>query len=179
MTRIAVGHYQARLGGFTMDAGNVHVTAYGSGPERCSVAFWDIDLVEVRCFDATGTPVDAQWTLRYTDQHVANAAHAGAYAWLSNVAPASIDAQFQWSSTGATLTATRLAPGRYMVLIPMLAGVGKTSAMVTAYATLDTRCAVVGWSTVGSDTTVEVQCRDSSGALADSRFAMSYLTTFE
>ncbi len=65
-TRTGVGTYGMRIGS---DArfGNVQITAYGWDSEYCKVAYWnESDGVQVRCFDAAGSPVNTRYDMAFT-----------------------------------------------------------------------------------------------------------------
>jgi non-ribosomal peptide synthetase component F len=57
----------AGLGGTGTAGGHVQVTAYGPGSETCKVEKWsssaDDFIADVRCFDASGHPADARYTV--------------------------------------------------------------------------------------------------------------------
>lgn len=72
-TRHAEGSYAVQFySGFSgaqygLGDGHVNVTAYGTGPEFCKVAWWGTSSgAAVRCFDASGAPVDTRFTIAYT-----------------------------------------------------------------------------------------------------------------
>jgi hypothetical protein len=181
VSRSGVGVYQAQIPGFTDIGGNVQVTAYGATSHHCKVSSWGISTVNVRCFDMAGNPVDTYWTLRYTDDHVANAGQRGAYAWASSATSPSYTPSltYQWHSLGSTLTATRSGTGQYSINIPGIAAYDRTSVMVTAYGVANSLCNVQNWYSNGAGgTTVNVHCRNAAGGLADSLFTMSYITSF-
>ncbi len=179
VTRSGVGVYQASLPGFTTGGGNVQVTAYGSTTDYCKVASWGTSTVNVRCFDTAGNPSDSLWTLRYTNQHVANNGLRGAYAWASDATSASHtpSASYQWHSQGNTLTATHPSVGSYVVNIPNMASSNRTSATVTAYGSSNVYCNVDSWNADGTGgTNVNVSCRNATAMLTDSQFTLSYIT---
>lgn len=179
VSRSSVGVYSATLPGFTTTGGNVQVTAYGSNSEYCKVSSWATNVVNVRCFDSAGNPVDTLWSMRYTDQHVANNGQLGAYAWSSDATAASHTPfpTYQWHSLGNTLTATHPSTGTYVVTIPNMASFNKTSATVTAYGGSNLYCNVGSWGSDGAGgTQVTVHCRNPAGTLTDSLFTLSYIT---
>jgi hypothetical protein len=60
VVRTGVGRYTAKLPNLGSQTGQVQVTAYGTGSERCKVERWypsgTTQQVNVRCFTSTGTP---------------------------------------------------------------------------------------------------------------------------
>lgn len=73
---VAKGEYLVHLPGLAGGGGNPHVTAYGPLPGYCKIESWyhlsGGTFLTVRCFDATGAPVDARYALRYTSGHTAD-----------------------------------------------------------------------------------------------------------
>lgn len=70
ITRLGTGAYAIQHRFMRFTAGNVQVTAYGGGSEHCNVAFWNAAGIQVRCFDAGGSPADALFTASYGDRFV-------------------------------------------------------------------------------------------------------------
>jgi len=71
INRKGAGRYKVTfigLGGGKIAGGNVQVTAYGPGNENCKVESWISGgpdfIVNVRCFTASGNPVDTRFSLR-------------------------------------------------------------------------------------------------------------------
>ncbi len=178
VTRSSVGTYQASLPGFTSVGGNVQITAYGGGTEYCKVASWGVSTVNVRCYNTAGALVDAMWTLRYTDKHVANDFRRGAYAWANDaLSPAyTPSVTYSFHSLGSALSAARSSVGQYSITLPSLAASNKTSVMVTAYGSTNNTCHVSSWLASGTGTRVSVRCQNPAGALVDTQYTMSYLT---
>jgi hypothetical protein len=72
ITRSARGVYQVRFGGLGTSRGHVQVTAYGSSDAAwCKVASWlrsgPDELVNVRCYSASGLPFDARYLVDFVD----------------------------------------------------------------------------------------------------------------
>lgn len=66
VTRLAQGRYDLNFATQNMNAGNVEVTAYGTGTQHCKVESWGSFKATVRCYTETGALSDTQFTLRYT-----------------------------------------------------------------------------------------------------------------
>jgi secreted trypsin-like serine protease len=178
VVRTGVGAYTANLPGFTLVGGNVAVTAYGGGTANCNVSSWSVSTVAVRCFAPSGAAVDSQWTLRYTDKHVANQGGKGAYLWANSPLSAAYapSATYAFHSGGLTLGVNRLGVGSYRVNIPSIAASNKTSLMVTAYGS-GANCKAASWVGNGAGGTYAyVRCFAANGAAVDSRFTASYIT---
>ncbi|MEN3357159.1 MAG: hypothetical protein V7637_1141 [Mycobacteriales bacterium] len=173
-----VGLYQIFIPGIVSMA-NVTVTAYGNDGDYCKVSEWLAPDVYVSCFTPAGTPANTMWTLHATNQSVGTNGHPGAYLTADQPAAPSYapDPDFQWNSTGATNTVTRSTTGSYQVLIPGLAALSATNAIVTAERG-NSSCSVNGWAASGTGTAVNVVCHNAAGNLADSEFTLSYLTNF-
>jgi hypothetical protein len=65
-TRTAVGRYVVAFGGLDLNAGNVQVSAYGSGPTWCNIDGWGGNSAFVACFDAAGAFANSPFTLAFT-----------------------------------------------------------------------------------------------------------------
>jgi hypothetical protein len=108
--------------------------------------------------------------------------HHGGYvltdqpAALSYIPPA----PFQENTTGGTNTITRLGIGNYKVTLPGLKAFDSV-AVATAYGDNSGYCTVESWGAIDSrnPTTANVRCFDKTGAPADSRFTLLYLTNAE
>jgi hypothetical protein len=105
-----------------------------------------------------------------------------AYVWANNPAsaigaPYTPSLNYQYSSTAAQNSITRLGTGSYTVRFPYLGPYG--TALVTAYGSTDDRCKIsywVGAPGVGSntDTILYVKCFTRTGNPVNSRFTASY-----
>jgi hypothetical protein len=170
--------YQVRFGGLASSGGSVHVTAYGPPSSHCKVGSWYPDgddlLVNVRCFNAAGAPVDAQYTAMF-QAPIAGDGPLG-YVWANDPAAATYTpaGTSQFNSTGPSNAIDRLGAGFYEVTFPGLADTGGT-VMVTAYGTTSHRCNLAGWSPSGADQSVFVSCFDSAGAASDTRFVATFV----
>lgn len=113
------------------------------------------------------------------------AGHGYGYVWANNAfatigVPYGPDPTYQFNSTGAQNTVTRLGTGTYAVRYPNLGATG--TVLVTAYSgfgsTEANRCKVLSWfadsGPAGPGTVVNVQCHAPSGAPVDSMFTTTY-----
>lgn len=191
ITRSGTGWYQVRLPNLGQSAGHVQVTAYGYGSERCKVTGWGPSgadqLVGVRCFTATGSPVDTLFTLTYVrDTNIlgnnpvccSSDGYPTAYVWAHNPTAASYvpSSLYQYSDFGARdkITINRLGTGYYAVTdsyVDFSAG----NVQVTAYGTGSEFCHVAYWT--ASDG-VRVLCYDTWGNPVDTLYDASYTAGF-
>ena len=158
--------------------GNVQVTAYGAGSERCKVGSWGSGggmlSAYVNCFTAAGAPVDTLFTASYVQQPAVNPAAKGGYLWAEQPsAPLSTpyvpSSTYQWNSSGSQNTVVRTSVGMYTATFPGIAISGGT-VEVTAYGWGNEHCKVRGW----GGNTVNVGCFTPGGAPTDALFTLSF-----
>jgi hypothetical protein len=183
ITRSSAGIYQVTFPGLGGAGGSVDVTGYGSGSESCRVGSWGWSganaLVNVRCQDTNGNPVDSYFDLTFHGTRGLLGTLTGgprAYVWanLESAASYTPSLSYQYNSTGGTNTNARSGVGVYQVRLPG-AGTVNGHVQVTAYGSGTTRCKVENWlSTVGAKV-VTVRCFDPAGAPADSRYVVDFV----
>jgi hypothetical protein len=183
ITRSGIGTYQVRFPGLGAAGGTVKATAYGPGSEACHVSSWGSSgttaLVNVRCQNTAGVPVDTAYTLTFHGTNGLVGTLTGgprAYVWANLQGSPSYtpSLSYQFNSTGATNTITRSGTGVYRVRLPGL-GFVSGHVQVTAYGSGSTRCKVQSWtSTIGAKL-VNVRCFDAAGAPADSRYVVDFV----
>lgn len=181
VTRKGTGRYQVRLVGMNTVGGNVQVTSYG-GNRHCKTESWsrsgNDQLVNVRCFTATGAASNSRFVMTYQLQNIQTTVHPKAYVWANNASSSNYapSATYSHNSTGAVNRAYRLGEGYYRVRMPGVNSTGKGgTVMVTAYGTDSVRCKTSHWSGSGADINAYVRCFDASGNLKNSRFTLSFL----
>jgi hypothetical protein len=122
ITRSGVGYYKVvfeNLGIYS--GGTIDVTAYGPGPGECKVQNWGPTLADmnvyVRCFNANGAALDTMFTAALT--RPISSSRFG-YVWANSPSSASYtpSTTYQYNSTFATNTITRLGAGTYRVRLP-------------------------------------------------------------
>lgn len=171
--RSAVGRYSVDLAGFLGgpgSLGNIQVSAYGTTGAFCQTVSW-ASRVSVACFNASGVPADAQFSLLAT---IADAGDPVAYAYAGRPAEGAYDAPAAYAvrDSGA-VRITRSGPGSYLVALgAATAGIGGT-VQTTAYGATPRRCKTVGW-ILGA---VSVSCTDAGGRPADSAFTVLSVKT--
>jgi hypothetical protein len=178
ITQTGTGTYRVDFPGIGNEiGGNVQVTAYGGGSERCKVSSWGSSgttlQVFVNCFNSAGAPVNTLFTASYVRRPVTAfcCGAAGAYLWANQPSTASYtpSTTYQWNSTGVNNTITRTGVGRYTANLPGMSFVSGT-VEVTAYGAGSNHCKVVSWFT----SSVDVACFTAAGAPADSLFTLNY-----
>jgi hypothetical protein len=183
ITRSGVGTYQVTLPGLGGQGGTIKATAYGPGNEACHVSSWSSlganAVVNVRCQNPAGGPVDTLYTLTYHATFGLLGTLTGgprAYVWANlQSSPGYVPSlTYQYNSTGAANTISRSGVGVYQVTLP---GLGAVSghAQVTAYGAGSTRCKVQSWNTSGAAKLVNIRCFDTAGAPADSRYVLDFV----
>ena len=171
------GDYLAYLPGLASLGGNPHVTAYGGGASYCKLASWYHAIggafVVVHCFDASGAPIDARWSLRYTNGHLADdGAHHGTYHFGDgNFEPAlpsphNYTPTLAWHSGGLTDSVFDDNPHAVAMIPGLTLGV-PVSPLVTAVGSDNTYCNPIGM-TIASDGVTFLgytRCFDAAGRL--------------
>lgn len=186
--RTAVGSYVVTFPGIGAPAssgdgqgGNVQVVA--STPNTyCKVRSWGASAnvsVDVRCFNAAGSPTDARFVALYHRagfEGFAKAHGTSAYLWsnqLSYGTPTNASTAYSQNDSGRTNTILKTSTGRYEVT---LNGVDVTDAslLITAYGSTNARCQALPWMLSGGSVRVYVACSTPSGAATDSLFTLAY-----
>lgn len=178
-TRLGVGQYRIDFPGLAIGGGTVHVSSYG-GNHHCKVVNSGssriVQDVRVNCFTPNGAAVDGRFNVLFYKEASISLGRTAAYLRANQPTTASYtpNTTYQWNSKGATNTVNRLGVGRYQAILPGLNIVGGT-VLVTAYGTGSERCKVVGWSSSSSNTSVNVNCFNSSGSPVDTTYNLSYM----
>lgn len=99
-----------------------------------------------------------------------------AFAWGDQPSTASYTANTTWSrnSLGGNTTVTRNGVGSYTVSFPNVGRSIGGNVLVNAYGSDNVRCNSSGWGSSGTTLNANVSCYTPAGALADSRFVISY-----
>ena len=176
--RTGIGAYTISFPNLGAAAGTVQVTAYGWGTHTCKVASWGpsgtTQLVNVRCFNTSGTPVDTYYTVTYA--RPLSTPQPMAYVWADQPSSASYTPSlpYQFNSTGAINTITRLGTGYYSVNFPYQS-LGYGDVQVTAYGSGSEFCKVVYWT---PNDGVRVSCFDSTGTPKDTNYDVTFLSSY-
>jgi hypothetical protein len=182
VTRQGIGNYGvtfAGLGGGLNS--NAVASAFGTGPDFCSVGGWfssngsDVE-VDVLCFNKAGNPADHSFTALYQARtHSDPATPTVAFLWAneptaSNYTP---DLDYQFNSANGTNTIVRSSAGNYVATLPFLTHPGGT-VIVTAFAIAAAHCQVTDWGSLSTGTIVYVNCTNGEGVSTDEEFSLVY-----
>jgi hypothetical protein len=179
VTHISTGHYVVafpNMGG--SNGGDVQVTTYGGGNQRCKVQdWWSIGTtldVEVACYAPSGTAADSRFTVNYVLRSDAPGVEGG-YVWAFAPVKPSYDATStrSWNSTGGAVTIQRWGAGGYTVTLGGQNVLGGT-AEVTAVGMDSHYCEVGGWGPSGNDQSIDVACFATDGTPADTMFDLLF-----
>jgi hypothetical protein len=166
--------------------GSVQATAVNSSvPARCKVYKWSSSpsgqLIQVNCYDATGTPLSTEFTLTYQyQQSLYGAGWPPRFGYLWNMPPAGpVSTNFNSVSGPGANTIAVVGTGLYQVIFKNLA-VLPDDVQVTAVGSGSDYCnMVVGWSASGSDTVVKaVACYTNAGVRTPGGFTVSDNSAF-
>ena len=180
VTRTGVGSYDVMMTGLLPSVpnwGDVQVTPLGTALRTCEVGDFGSGTVgteiQVECFTRTGVAVNTAFIVNYVNLHSASG-RAG-YVWGNDPTNPSYtpDTTYQFNSTGATNTISRLSTGRYQVHLPGL-GANHGNALVSAEGNTGAGCRIPSWGPSGGDLVVNVLCRTHSGAPSDELFMMLF-----
>lgn len=175
---LTTGQYRVDFPGLgSVIGGDVQVTAYGGGSERCKVSYWTPSgstlQVYINCYTATGAPTNTLFTANYV-RRSDHPGIEGAYVWANDATTASYtpSSTYSWNSTGGAIGVSHTGTGAYSV---SLGGqnLGGGTVEVTAYGGSNSYCKVGSW----GGSSVNVVCFDgSTGAAADSQFDLIFST---
>jgi hypothetical protein len=192
IVRNGTGDYTVTLPGLASEGGTVKVTAFSATSSYCKAADWDAagadEEIEVDCYDFTGAPADAKFTLVYADETsiVANGAANGYVRATDQTNPAyTPNSAYQHNSTGVLNTVVRNSTGSYTVTFPGLGtalglSFNRGHVQATAEHTSSKRCQVSSWSSgfvpLGQPVplNVNVACHTAAGTPADARFVVQF-----
>jgi hypothetical protein len=167
-SRSGTGVYSVTFSGLPLMDGNVQVDAYNTS-DHCNVHSWGSSAVNVDCFDATGTPADARFTVTVTEgTSVASSAYVAAYVLADQPSNSAYSPTRFFNSTGQAVQATRTATGAYAVSFP---GQAFDTGIVEVGASSGANLCSVTSVVPGQ---VSVQCDDLTGAAADCEFVLSF-----
>jgi hypothetical protein len=189
VVRYGTGRYLVQLPGLGGSGGFAKATAFGTGPESCTVVDWPssgtVQLVDVRCYDTNGAGLDTSFVMTFHANDGILGVPLGAeraHMIADRPTEPGYVPSSRFSSTGGSITVDRAAAGWYRVDLHGFATADGT-AQVTARAAADVRCTladVPAAVTSTSGTTVRrwaeigVHCFDHAGQDTDAAFALSY-----
>jgi len=179
ITNLGTGQYRVDFPGLgSIIGGDVQVTAYGGGSERCKVYYWTSSgstlQAYINCYTAAGAPTNTLFTANYVRRNDFPGIE-GAYVWANDPSSSSYtpSSTYSWNSTGGAITISHtLGSGVYTVALGGQ-NLGGGTVEVTAYGGSNSYCKVGSW----GGTSVTVVCFDgSTGLAADSQFDMIFET---
>lgn len=178
-----VGSYTVDFANFSGYGGNVQVVAYGGGTERCKVSSWSPVTGAMRayihCNTPSGAAVNTQFVAFFRSYTSTVAGGQwGAYLWSSNAtASHTPSSTYQWNASGALNTVVYNGTGNYTAILTGQHSY-PNSVLVTSYGGGSEHCKVGGWWVdANNNMDVNVLCFNTSGALANSLFTLSYTIT--
>jgi len=162
--RTGVGMYAVALSSAIVGSGaNLHVTAYGSTPRRCSIISWGGGTAGVRCTNVSGAPADSAFSI------LALKPEAGdrdiAFLWADNPSAVQYTPSSAYAYTpNGPASVQRTGTGRYVATLHGEIG----NVQATAYGAPGVSCHPVLW----GGGTASVACFGSGGTPADARFTV-------
>jgi len=179
ITQLTTGQYRVDFPGLgSVIGGDVQVTAYGGGSERCKVYYWTSSgstlQAYINCYSATGAPANSLFTANYV-RRSDHPGIEGSYVWANDPTSASYTPSptYSWNSTGGAITISH-TPGSGIYTVALGGqNLGGGTVEVTAYGASNSYCKVGGW----GGTSVTVVCfNGSTGLAADSQFDLIFGT---
>lgn len=185
VTHLSLGQWSVTFPGLATPGpvdGSLQSTAVSpQTPARCKVASWSSSMAgqtaQVNCFDATGAPLDTQFTLTYQYQRSLYGAVAPPkyFGYLWNTPPVgppstNFNNPLGPGANGASASGVGLS----IVKFPML-GVPPDDIQVTAAGSGSDFCGLnTNWTYSGTDTIVrDVNCFTNAGAAINTGFLIS------
>lgn len=184
VTPLGTGQYQVVFyGAGNALNSNVQVTAVDvdTVPHYCTAGEWystngtDVTVL-VDCFDATGNPLNDDFSVFYQSRTTAPASGAIDFLWANeptNTSPYTPDTQYNFNSSGTYNTVTRDNTGLYFAYLPGVHANGGNP-QVTAYGAGAAHCEVVDWYHNHSGINVVVYCFNAAGQPADEYFSLAF-----
>lgn len=189
VTRSAAGSYVVRLPNLGGSGGHVQVTAFSNLAVHCKPGSWFPDgsaaVINVHCFDHTGSPVDSVFELTYVDQlNILGLStgfnpdgHDSAYAWTDQPFTDSYqpDPSYQFANSTATAgSASRNGPGSYGMSFQDV-NLSNGGVHVTAYGGGSELCVIAYWNVWAG---IQTRCYDQSGTPVDTYYDVSFTGPF-
>jgi hypothetical protein len=177
ISNVGTGAYTVDFPGLAAEyGGNVQVTAYGGGSDRCKVGSWGTNGTALRayvyCHNTAGQPSNTVFTASYVRRPGIGYGQNGGYLWADQPSATTTytpSLPYQWNSAGQRNTVQRNGVGSYLATFPGVT-VNGGSVEVTAYGSSSDYCKIGFW----GNNVVEVNCYNNSGAPVDSRFTLNF-----
>lgn len=172
------GQYKVTFPGVGAKGGIVHVTPINPKAHWCQVEKFGLsgtnEVVIIGCYLPGGVRDKTAFSLVYTSSS-GKPLTPGAYGYVDAQPTGALVSQY--NSAGAANSVTHTAPGRWVVKLPGLATPGPQAGSLQATAVnagTPARCKVNNWASSAAGQQVVVWCFNSAGALADTRFQLSF-----
>lgn len=176
ITQLGTGQYRVDFTGVGAEVGgNIQVTAYGYGSDRCKSSGWgsngSVVSAWITCHDVAGQLVNTLFTASYHRRAGGTGGDIGGYLWANDPWADSYtpSATYQYNSAAQQNTIQRTGVGSYYVTFPGIS-VNGGLVEVTAYGSGSEYCTIGYW---GSNV-VQVNCYANGGAPADSMFTLNF-----
>lgn len=176
-----LGVYRVEMPNIGGAGGNVQVTSFGEGNERCKITSWvsvsGTIYINVRCDTPQGNPVNTRFTATYV-RNSQGWMDNGAYVYATQPTTASYPADpvYSYNMVLNPNSITRSGTGSYTVQMNnlVISTVDKGNPLVTAVGDNPAYCNITGWGLWGTHMRVNVLCHTLNGAPADSKFSLSF-----
>lgn len=174
------GFYQILFRGLGFLGGDAQVSAV-SADVTCAVNSWGTSgpdlVVNVNCYDTTGTPADATFYVLATRPNSAPNQPHGVFDYdLVYKNSGKLTGAYQYNSSHQTNSVTHPATGEYVVRMPGpgVTGDTKGTVKVSAFGPGAGSCQVASWKTTTSGELIGVRCFSATGMLQDRQFTVVY-----
>lgn len=172
--RLSAGHSDVTFPGISNGFQGVPiVTALSAKARTCNVDDWSsvgAPEVLVSCVRLDGTLVDTAFSVNLALHGDVSTRIAYLYASCGsdgcNIGPS-------YNPSGMANTAQRTAAGSYVVGLPDMSG-GTGNVQISAVSILSIACRATSFDTSTSTLLIGIECRDQTGALAESGFTLEY-----
>jgi hypothetical protein len=176
---VGLGQYKITFAGAAAAGGVAHVTAINSAPHWCQVnglgPVGADEVVTISCYRAGGAPDGTGFSAIFGSSS-GPASAVGSFGYVDSAASGALVSQYNSAGLGNTVIHTGI--GQWSVKFAGLSTPGPTDGSLQATAVspapVPARCKVLGWSSSSSGQIAQVTCFDASGALADTRFTLTY-----
>jgi hypothetical protein len=176
---VGTGQYKITFAGAAASGGVVHVTAIDSAPHWCQVnSFGPVgvdEVVTISCYRVGGAPDFTNFSAIFSSSS-GPASAVGAFGYVHSTPTGALISQY--NSAGLANTVVHTGIGQWDVKFPGLSTPGPIDGSLQATAvsspTVPARCKVLTWSSSSSGQVAQVRCFNAGGALADTRFTLTY-----
>lgn len=176
---VGTGQYKITFAGAAASGGVVHVTAINSAPHWCQVNSFGPsgvdEVVMISCYRVGGAPDFTNFSAIFSSSS-GPASAVGSFGYVHSTPTGALVSQY--NSAGWANTVIHTGPGQWDVKFPGLSTPGPIDGSLQATAvsspTVPARCKVLTWSSSSSGQVAQVRCFNAAGALADTRFTLTY-----